>query len=63
MASKRHYNGVHLQKKSVINMMWLPLSGFDWRIIMIGPGGLLLVVSFLPICPPSLSFMGAVARK
>jgi hypothetical protein len=33
--------------KSVIKMMWLVLSVFDWPIIMIGPGGLLLVVPHL----------------
>ncbi len=32
------------KKKSVINWTWLRLSIFDWSIIMIGPGGLLLVV-------------------
>ncbi len=31
-------------KKSVINRTRLRLSIFDWSIIMIGPGGLLLVV-------------------
>jgi hypothetical protein len=31
-------------KKSVINWTWLRLSISDWSIIMIGPGGLLLVV-------------------
>jgi hypothetical protein len=31
-------------KKSVINWTWLRLSIFDWSIITIGPGGLLLVV-------------------
>jgi hypothetical protein len=34
-------------KKSVINMIQLQLSVSDWRIIMIGPGGLLLVVPHL----------------
>jgi len=31
-------------KKSVINWTWLRLSISDWSIIIIGPGGLLLVV-------------------
>jgi hypothetical protein len=31
-------------KAGPINMIWLLLSVFDWSIIMIGPGGLLLVV-------------------
>jgi hypothetical protein len=34
-------------KKSVINMNLLLLSVSDWPIIMIGPGGLLLVVHHL----------------
>jgi hypothetical protein len=44
-AGKRHRKAVHLLEKSVINMIWLLLPGFDWPIIMIGPSGLLLVVS------------------
>jgi hypothetical protein len=32
-------------KKSVINWTWLRLRISDWLIIMIGPGGLLLVVA------------------
>jgi hypothetical protein len=43
-AGKRHRKVVHLLEKSVINMIWLLLPGFDWPIIMIGPSGLLLVV-------------------
>jgi hypothetical protein len=35
---------VHHVEKSVINKIWLVLSVSDWVIIMIGPGGLLLVV-------------------
>jgi len=31
-------------KKSVINMIYLLLSVSDWPIIMIGPGGFLLIV-------------------
>jgi hypothetical protein len=36
-----------LVEKSLINMIWLLLSVSDLSIIMIGPGGLLLVVSHL----------------
>jgi hypothetical protein len=43
MAGKRRNIVVHLQKR-VINCTWLRLSISDWSIIMIGPGGLLLVV-------------------
>jgi hypothetical protein len=43
VAGKR-LNVVVLLWKSVINWTWLQLSIFDWSIIMIGPGGLLLVV-------------------
>jgi hypothetical protein len=32
-------------EKSVINRIWLLLSSSDWSIILIGPGGLLLLVS------------------
>ncbi len=35
---------MHLAEKSVISMMCHMLSVSDWPIIMIGPGGLLLVV-------------------
>jgi hypothetical protein len=44
MAGKRHSNAVHLQKTSPINMIWLLISVSDWPIIMIRPGGLLLVI-------------------
>jgi hypothetical protein len=43
-AGKKHRKAVHLLEKSVINMIWLLVSGFDWPIRMIGPSGLLLVV-------------------
>ncbi len=36
---------------------------FDWPIIMIHPGGLLLVVVPPPVCSPHLSFMGEVAKE
>jgi hypothetical protein len=42
--------------------MLLPVT--DWPIIMIGPGGLLLVVSHLFAVPDSsFSFMGRVGKK
>jgi hypothetical protein len=43
-AGKKHRKAVHLLEKSVINMIWLLVFGFDWPIRMIGPSGLLLVV-------------------
>jgi hypothetical protein len=48
-----------LLKKRVINMIWLLFPILNWTIIMIGPGGLLLVV------PTYLhsSFMGGVVKK
>ncbi len=44
VAGKRRNTVVHLQKKSVTYRTWLRLNISDWSIIMIGPGGLLLVV-------------------
>ncbi len=38
-------------EKSVINMIWLLLSVSDWPIIIIGPGGLLLVVPLVFVVP------------
>jgi hypothetical protein len=35
---------MQMLEKSVINMIWLMFSVFDWLIIMIGPSGLLLGV-------------------
>jgi hypothetical protein len=43
VAAKVQHTVVHLQKR-VINWTWLQLSICDWSIIMIGPGGMLLVV-------------------
>jgi hypothetical protein len=43
-ASKKRSKAVHPLEKSVINMIWLLILVFDWPIIMIRPGGLLLVV-------------------
>jgi hypothetical protein len=54
--------GVHLLEKSVINMMWKLVPVFDWAIIMIGPGGLLLVVPHLFAVQVSL-FVCGVAKK
>jgi len=42
--SKKRSKSMHLIEKSVINMIWVLRPVFDWPIIMIGPGGLLLVV-------------------
>ncbi len=50
----------YVPEKSVINMILL-FPVFDWRIIMIGPGGLLLVVSHL-FCSPSFRLMGGVGK-
>jgi len=52
---KSRSNAVHLQKKSVINTIWLVLSISDWLIIMTGPGGLLLVVPHVVV---SVSWAG-----
>jgi hypothetical protein len=52
---------VHLLEKSVINMIGLLLPVFDSSIIMIGPGGLLLVV---PTClQSSFQFYGVGLQK
>jgi hypothetical protein len=48
---KRHNKDVHLPEKTVINMIGLPLPVSDWPIIMIGPSGLLLVISRLFAVP------------
>jgi len=48
---KRHSKAVHMPEKSVINMIWLLLLVSNWPIIMIGPGGLLLMVSHLFAVP------------
>jgi hypothetical protein len=41
---KRRSKDMHLLENSVINMISLLLHVFDWPIIMIGRGGLLLVI-------------------
>jgi hypothetical protein len=43
-AGKKRSKVVHLLEKSVINMIWLLVLVFDWPIIIVGPGGLLLVI-------------------
>jgi hypothetical protein len=53
VAGKRHNNPVHMLKKSVIHVIGLLLSVSHWPIIMIGPGGLLLVVPNLFAVPGS----------
>jgi hypothetical protein len=53
---------VHLLENTVINMISLLVPVFDWPIIMIGPGGLLLVVPTC-FCSPDFSFLGGVAKK
>ncbi len=51
-----------LLEKSVLNMIWPMLPIFDWPIIMIGPGGLLLVVrSYMHV--PEKSIMGGVPKN
>jgi hypothetical protein len=49
---------VHLLEKSVINMIWLLSFVFDWPIIMIDPGGLLLVVPHLFAVLVSICWVG-----
>jgi hypothetical protein len=61
-AAKRSSSTLHQLEKSVINMILLLLSVSDRSIIMIGPGGLLLVVP-APICCPSFILMDGVAKK
>jgi hypothetical protein len=60
LVKSRSNNAVHLQKKSVINTIWLVLSISDWLIMMIGPGGLLLVVPHLVV---SVSWAGLQESK
>ncbi len=45
-------------KYSVLNMIYLLLSVSDWPITMIGPGGLLLVVTHLFAVPVSVPCVG-----
>jgi hypothetical protein len=61
-AGKQHSKPVHLLEKSVINMISPLLLVFDWPIIMIGPGGLLLVVrTYMQSFEKSI--MGGVPKK
>jgi vacuolar-type H+-ATPase subunit I/STV1 len=58
VAGKRRSNGVHTPaQKSLINMIWILLF-FHCPIIMIGPGGLLLVVPHLLTVPVSVLWVG-----
>jgi hypothetical protein len=50
VAGKWHSNGVHTPaQKSLIDMIWILLL-FHCPIIMIGPGGLLLIVTTYLLC-------------
>ncbi len=60
-AGKKRIKAVHLLEESVINMIGVLLPVLDWPIIMIGPGGLLLVVP--TYYNPDFSFMCGVAEK
>jgi hypothetical protein len=61
-AGKKHSKAVHLLEKRVINMISLLLLVFDWPIMMIDPGGLLLVVwTYFQSLRKSL--MGGVPKK
>jgi hypothetical protein len=51
---QQHCGAAPAEKKSAINIIRLQLSVSDWSIILIGPGGLLLVVP--PHPPYSLLF-------
>jgi hypothetical protein len=63
VASKGGSKTVHLQKKVYYYMMCLLLSVSECPIIMIGPGGLLLVVPHLFAVHPSFfSLMGGVPK-
>jgi hypothetical protein len=50
-------------EKSVINMISLVVSVSDWPIVMIGPGGLLSVVSHLFAVPVSVLLVGLQKSK
>jgi F0F1-type ATP synthase assembly protein I len=50
-------------EKSVINMILLLLSVSDWLVIMIGPGGLLLVVPHMLFVVPVFEFYGWECQK
>jgi hypothetical protein len=44
-------------------MLWLLIPVSDWPIIMIGPGGLVLVVSPLSAVPVLVSWVGLEKSK
>jgi hypothetical protein len=50
-------------EERVVNMISLLLIIFDWPIIMIGSGGLLLVVPCAYLLSPAFNFMGGVTKK
>jgi hypothetical protein len=52
-----------LPEKSVINMLWLLIPVSDWPFIMIGPGGLVLVVSSLFAVPVLVLWVGLEKSK
>jgi hypothetical protein len=53
---------VNLLENVIINMIWLLLPVSDWPVLMICPGGLLLVVPPHPL-QSQISFMCEVAKK
>jgi hypothetical protein len=46
-AGKRQSQGYHFPEKTVMNMIWLLFPISELPIVMIGPGGFLLVVAHL----------------
>jgi hypothetical protein len=61
-AGERQSNIVHVREKRVKKMIWLLFIVSDWPIILIGPGGLLLVIPYLSAVPVSV-FMGGVEKR
>jgi hypothetical protein len=51
------------KKNSVIRRIWLLVTVSDWSIIMIGPGGLLLVFRHLFAVPVSVLWVGLQKSK
>jgi hypothetical protein len=47
LVKRAEHTTLHHLGKDCTNYMWLQLSVSDWLIVMIGPGGLLLVFSHL----------------
>jgi hypothetical protein len=60
VASKRQSNNVHLRKKGVILLL---LGNYDWLIIIIGPGGLLLVIPSTHLFAVPVSILWAGFQK